>query len=93
LVIDIAKNLYVEAEKFGTSHIKRIKSWDEIDNSEMWFEASWSEDPESEQKLKERFNMVSRVLVSKNKNKKPKNKKCFITGKDAKHDWLFAKSY
>lgn len=93
LVIDIAKNLYIEAGKFDASHIKRIKSWDEIDDSEMWFEASWSEDPESEQKLKERFSMVSRVLVSKNKNKKPKNKKCFITGKEAKHDWLFAKSY
>ena len=93
LVIEIAENLYQEAEKFGAAHIKRIESWDEIDDSGTWFEASWSEDPETEKKLKERFSMVSRVLLSENKTKGPKNKKCFISGEVAKHDWLFAKSY
>jgi prolyl-tRNA synthetase len=93
LVIEIADNLYQEAEKFSASHIKRIESWDEIDDSQTWFEASWSEDAESEKKLKERFLMVSRELPLGNENKAPKNKKCFITGKEAKHDWLFAKSY
>jgi prolyl-tRNA synthetase len=93
LVIEIAENLYQEAEKFGAAHIKRIESWDEIDDSGTWFEASWSEDPETEKKLKERFSMVSRVLLSENKNKEPKNKKCFISGEPAKHDWLFAKRY
>ena len=93
LVLDIAENLYQEAEKFSAAHIKRIESWDEIDDSGTWFEASWSEDPETEKKLKERFSMVSRVLLSENKTKGPKNKKCFISGEVAKHDWLFAKSY
>lgn len=37
--------------------------------------------------------MVSRCLPTANETKEPKNKKCFITGKDAKHDWYFAKSY
>ena len=93
LVVEIADNLYQEAAEFSASHIKRIESWDEIDDSQVWFEASWSEDAESEKKLKERFLMVSRELPLGNENKKPNNKKCFITGKEAKHDWLFAKSY
>ena len=46
-----------------------------------------------EKMLKEKYSMVSRVLVPENENKAPKNKKCFITGKQAKHDWYFAKSY
>jgi prolyl-tRNA synthetase len=93
LMIEIADNLYNEADKFGEAHIKRIESWDEIDESGNWFEASWDEDPETEKKLKERFSMVSRCLLKENENKAPKNKKCFISGKEAKHDWLFAKSY
>lgn len=93
IMVEIADHLYQEAKDFGASHIKRIESWDEIDDSQAWFEASWSEDPETEKKLKERFSMVSRCLLKENENKEPKNKKCFISGKEAKHDWLFAKSY
>ena len=93
LIVEIGENLYAESEKFGVTHIKRIESWEEIDDSQTWFEASWSEDVESEKKLKERFGIVSRVLLPENKNQKPKNEKCFINGQEAKHDWLFAKSY
>ena len=93
LMLDIHKNLYDQALGFAKSHIYRIESIDEIDDRPGWFEASWSEDPESEKILKERFSMVSRALPGENEDKAPKNKKCFITGKDAKHDWYFAKSY
>ncbi len=93
LVIDIHDNLYKQANDFASSHIHRIESLDEIDDRLGWFEASWSEDLESEKMLKEKYSMVSRVLPSANENKAPKNKKCFITGKEAKHDWYFAKSY
>lgn len=93
LMGEIHKNLYKQAQSFAKEHIYRIKSWDEIDERMGWFEASWSEDPETEQKLKERFGMVSRVLLPSQAAKGPKNKKCFISGQPAKHDWLFAKSY
>jgi prolyl-tRNA synthetase len=93
LMIEIHNNLYEQAVAFANSHIYRIESLDEIDDRQGWFEASWSEDPESEKLLKEKYSMVSRVLPAANENKEPKNKKCFITGKEAKHDWYFAKSY
>lgn len=93
LMSDIHNNLYQQAEDFASKHIYRIESLEEIDDRQGWFEASWSEDPESEKLLKEKYSMVSRVLPTANENKEPKNKKCFITGKEAKHDWYFAKSY
>jgi len=93
LMKSIHKNLYKQAQEFAANHVYKIKSWDEIDERQGWFEASWSEDPETEKKLKERFGMVSRVLLPKQAAKGPKNKKCFINGEPAKHDWLFAKCY
>jgi len=33
------------------------------------------------------------VLLLEDKDKEAKNKKCFISGKEAKRDWLFAKCY
>jgi prolyl-tRNA synthetase len=93
LMLDIHKNLYNQALEFAKSHIYRIESIDEIDDRQGWFEASWSEDAESEKLLKEKYQMVSRALPGDNEDKAPKNKKCFITGKEAKHDWYFAKSY
>jgi len=93
LMLDIHSNLYDQAVEFANSHIYRIESIDEIDDRVGWFEASWSEDAESEKLLKEKYSMVSRVLPGANESKEPKNKKCFITGGEAKHDWYFAKSY
>jgi len=93
LFADIHKNLYEQAREFADKHIHRIESIDEIKDQVGFFEASWSEDADSEKLLKEKFAMVSRVLPQENENKAPKNKKCFITGQAAKHDWLFAKSY
>jgi len=93
LMIEIHNNLYNQATEFAAQHIYRIESLAEIDDRQGWFEASWSEDAESEKLLKEKYSMVSRVLLTENENKEPKNKKCFITGKEAKHDWYFAKSY
>ena len=65
----------------------------EIGDQVGFFEASWSEDVASEKLLKEKYSMVSRVLPKDKMDAAPKNAKCFITGKEAKHDWLFAKSY
>lgn len=93
LFTDIHETLFKEAENFARTHIHRIESIDEIDDRVGFFEASWSETKESERLLKERFSMVSRVLPKENEDKAPKNKKCFITGERALHDWLFAKSY
>jgi prolyl-tRNA synthetase len=93
LMKEIHKNLYKQAEALAAQKIYRIKSWEEIDNRQGWFEASWSEDPATEQQLKEKFGMVSRVLLPKQAAKGPRNKKCFISGQPAKHDWLFAKCY
>jgi len=93
LMTDIHNNLYQQAVDFSKQHIYRITSWDEIDDRLGWFEASWSEDPKTEKQLKERFGVISRVLPLENKDKKAKNKKCFISGQEAKRDWLFAKSY
>lgn len=93
LMKEIHKNLYKQAQDFSQAHIYRIKSWEEIDDRAGWFEASWSEDPATEKLLKEKYGMVSRVLLPKQAAKGPKNKKCFISGQPAKHDWLFAKSY
>jgi prolyl-tRNA synthetase len=93
LMIDIQHNLFHQALSFAKDHIYRIESLDEIDDRPGWFEASWSEDPASEKLLKEKYSMVSRVLPADNENRPPKNKKCFITGGEAKHDWYFAKSY
>lgn len=93
LMVNIQDTMYSQALAFATSHIYRIENLDEIDNRQGWFEASWSEDEASEKLLKEKFGMVSRVLLSSNENQAPKNKKCFITGGEAKHDWYFAKSY
>jgi len=93
LMTDIHNNLYNQALEFSKNHIHRIESWDEIGDQVGWFEASWCEDEESEKMLKEKYSMVSRELPLGNESKAPKNKKCFITGKEAKHDWYFAKSY
>ncbi|MCX6798310.1 MAG: proline--tRNA ligase [Candidatus Falkowbacteria bacterium] len=93
LMKDIHKNLYQQALDFSGSHIKKIKSWEEIKATNIWYEASWSEDPATEKELKEKFGIVSRVLPLKNVSKPAKNKKCFISGQAAKRDWLFAKCY
>lgn len=93
LMQEIHDNLYQQAVDFANSHIHRIESWDEIDDRVGWFEASWSEDMETEKQLKEKYGIVSRVLPMENKDKKAKNNKCFISGKEAKRDWLFAKCY
>ncbi len=93
IMSDIHNNLYQQAVDFSRSHINRIESWDEIGEQVGWFEASWSEDADTEKQLKERFGMVSRVLLTEKESDAPKNKKCFISGKPAKHDWLFAKCY
>lgn len=90
---EIHNNLYDQAQDFSQKNINRIESWDEIKDQVGWFEASWSEDAESEKQLKEKYGIVSRVLLSEKESVKPKNKKCFITGQEAKHDWLFAKCY
>ena len=90
---DIHKTLYKQAEEFANTHIHRIESMDEIKDQVGFFEASWSETPESEKILKEKFSMVSRVLPKKYECEEPKGKKCFITGEPAKHDRYFAKSY
>ncbi|MBN1373839.1 proline--tRNA ligase [Candidatus Dojkabacteria bacterium] len=93
LFSQIHENLYKQAADFGGTHIHRIENMDEIKDQIGFFEASWCESPESEKFLKEKFSMVSRVLPKESMDKEPKNKKCFITGESAKHDWLFAKSY
>lgn len=93
IMLDIHNNLYSQALDFSQEHIQRIESIDEIGDQTGWFEASWCEDEETEKELKKRFSMVSRVLLKDKENSKPKNDKCFISGKPAKHDWLFAKSY
>lgn len=93
LIKAIHKNLYKQAQAFAKEHVYRIKKHEEIDDRPGWFEASWSEDPESEKLLKEKYGVVSRVLLPAQAGKGPRNKKCFVTGNPAKHDWLFAKSY
>lgn len=93
LMKEIHQNLFQQAGDFAQKHIYRIESWDEIDDRPGWFEASWSEDPETERQLKQRFSMVSRVLLPEAASRGPKNNQCFISGKPAQHDWLFAKSY
>jgi len=93
LLISIHDNLYNQALEFSEKNINRIEDWSEIANQTGWFEASWSEDPETEIMLKEKYGIVSRVILEKNEKIPPKNKKCFISGKEAKHDWLFAKCY
>ncbi len=90
---EIHDNLLQEARDFAQKNIHRIESMDEIKDQVGFFEVSWSESVESEKLLKEKFSMVSRVLPKKYEDQKPKNKKCFITGEPAKHDWYFAKSY
>ncbi len=90
---NIHQTLYKQSEEFANEHIHRIESMDDIKDQVGFFEASWSETVDSEKMLKEKYSMVSRVLPKKYKDSEPKNKKCFITGEPAKHDWYFAKSY
>ncbi len=93
MMAEIHDNLYSQAKDFSEKNIHRIESWEEIKDQVGWFEASWSEDSKTENELKEKYGLVSRVLLSEKENSSPKNKKCFISGKPAKHDWLFAKCY
>ncbi|MFA5754695.1 MAG: proline--tRNA ligase [Patescibacteria group bacterium] len=93
LMGEIHSVLYSQAQGFSQKHIHRIESWEEIKDQIGWFEASWSEDEATEQQLKEKYGLVSRVLLSDNEARGPKNKKCFISGQPAKHDWLFGKCY
>ena len=90
---DVQDNLYQQAQEFASSHIHRIEDVSEIKEQVGFFEASWCESEESEKMLKEKYSITSRVLLTKDKESKPKNKQCFITKKEAKHDWLFAQSY
>ena len=93
LLDDIQNSLWEQAQDFAKNNIKRIESIEEIDEGGSFFEASWSETVESEKELKEKYGIVSRVLLKEKLETAPKNSKCFITGQDAKRDWLFAKSY
>lgn len=93
IIQEIPENLYKQAQDFASSHIHRIESMDEINDQVGFFVASWSETKESEQLLKEKYSMVSRVLPEAFKDQAPTNSKCFITGEPARHDWYFAKSY
>ncbi len=93
LMQEIHVNLYNQALAFSEKNIHRIESWEEIGEKTGWFEASWSEEADTEKQLKEKYGIVSRVLLSGKEGEAPKNKKCFISGKPAKHDWLFAKCY
>lgn len=93
LLQDIQENLYQQAQDFAHSHIRRIEQIDDIDEQGDFFEASWCESVESERLLKERFGIVSRVLLREHASTPPKSATCFITGEPAKHDWLFARSY
>ncbi len=93
LMADIHETLWNQLSEFQGTHVHRIESIDEIGDQVGFFEASWSEDVASEKLLKEKYSMVSRVLPKDKMDAAPKNAKCFITGKEAKHDWLFAKSY
>ncbi len=90
---DISQNLFQQADNFIKSNMKQIEHIDKINDNTTFFEASWSETPESERILKDKFGIVSRVLLKNKMNVSPRNKKCFITGEPAKHDWIFAKSY
>ncbi len=94
LLKEIQDNMFRSAKEFQQQNIVQISSIDEIEKHPgKFFLASWSEDPESEKLLKEKYSMVSRVLPKEYEDKKPTNKTCFITGEPAKHDWIFAKSY
>lgn len=93
LMLKIQENLYQQAQALAQTHIYQIDSWDEIDERLGWFEASWDEDPATEKMLKEKYGMVSRLLLPESAAREPRNKHCFISGQPAKHDWLFAKSY
>ncbi len=93
LLNEIQINLFEQAKDFAYGGIKRVESIEQIDEDGSFFEASWSETMESEKLLKEKYGIVSRVMLKENENTPPKNSKCFITGEEAKHDWLFAKSY
>lgn len=93
LMVEIHDNLYQQAKAWANQNIHRIESWEEIGGQTGWFEASWSEDPLTEKQLKEKYGLVSRVLLSTQEEVPPKNSKCFISGQPAKHDWLFAKCY
>jgi prolyl-tRNA synthetase len=90
---NVHQTLYTQATDFYQKHIHRIETIDDIGEQTGFFEASWSETSASEKILKEKYGMVSRVLPQEFAEKKPKNKKCFITGEPAQHDWYFAKSY
>lgn len=90
---EIRKNLFNQAKKFSDENMHKIENTEEINQQKGFFVASWSETTDSEKQLKEQFQMVSRVLPKEWEGKDPTNKKCFITGEEAKHDWIFAKSY
>lgn len=92
-LIEIQEDMYNEAKEFADSHVYTINNLEEIDNRKGFFRASWCESKDSENLLKEKYKMVSRVLPVEWEKLPPTNKKCFITGQEAKHDWLFAKSY
>lgn len=93
LLAGITKNLFDQAQGFADAHMHHIGSIDQIKDQKGFFVASWSETAESERQLKEKYKMVSRVLPRDWEDKAPSSTKCFITGKKAKHDWIFAKSY
>ncbi len=93
LMKDIHRHLYKQARAFNQTHVYPIKKASEIDERPGWFLASWSEDEDTAKELKEKYSLTPRVLLAKAAAKKPRNKKCFVSGRPAKHDWLFAKSY
>ena len=90
---DIHENLFNEAKEFLSKNTYKVDSYDEfkkIINNGGFIRCGWDGTSETELKIKEETGATTRVIPF---DENPKDLKCIYTGKLAKHEVVFAKSY
>ena len=94
LLDDIQTNLFDKAKNFRDSNTHTVSNYDEfkevINSKGGFIKCGWDGTSKTENKIKNDTKATIRVIPT---NESPKGLKCVYSGKDAKHEVIFAKAY
>tara|TARA_B100000575_G_scaffold171625_1_gene137451 strand:- start:1616 stop:1897 length:282 start_codon:yes stop_codon:yes gene_type:complete len=89
----IQNNLYDQAKKFRDKNTHNVNSYSEfkkIIKNGGFARCGWDGNEDTELKIKEETKATIRCIPF---NENPKNLTCVLSGKEAKHEVIFAKAY
>jgi prolyl-tRNA synthetase len=94
LLEDIQQNMFLRAQNFRDSNIRRVDTWEEflstLDNQSGFISAHWDGTPETEEQIKELSKATIRCIPLDNPQEEGK---CILTGKPSTQRVLFARAY